>query len=448
MSLSRRVLIKGGAVAVAGSSVMPGLLARSAAAEDVLAISGPPLESIEQWSLFEASFTGPHDANPFSDVEFGAAFKQGGRSVRVTGFYDGDGVYRVRFMPEAVGEWSYRTDSNCRQLDGHTGSFTAQAPSAGNHGPVRVEDMYHFRYADSSSYRELGTTCYAWVNQREELQDLTLQTLGAAPFNKLRMLVLPKWMVYNRSEPLLYPFAGTGPHDWDFTRLNPAYFQLLEQRIGQLQELGIQADVILFHPYDYDHWGFDRMGAENDDRYLRYVLARLAAYRNVWWSLANEWDFVKSKDVDDWERFGLIVKEQDPYSHLCSIHNGAKLFDHTRPWITHVSLQKDQPEDAPKYLDQYRKPVIYDECRYEGDIPEGWGDITAARLVGCFWKTLIAGAFCGHGGNVPQSAAGALVVQRGRVGRPKPCPPGIFQKYCRCRARWFCATEGEKYLGS
>ena len=59
--------------------------------------------------------------------------------------------------------------------------------------------------------------------------------------------------------------------------------------------MGIQADVILFHPYDAGHWGFDNMGAENDDRYLRYMIARLGAYRNVWWSLANEWDYFTPK---------------------------------------------------------------------------------------------------------------------------------------------------------
>ncbi len=73
------------------------------------------------------------------------------------------------------------------------------------------------------------------------------------------------------------------------------------------------------------------------------------------------------------------------------------MFDHTRPWITHVSVQNDNPENAALYLRQYSKPVVFDECRYEGDIPEGWGDITAERLVGNFWKTLVSGAFCGHG---------------------------------------------------
>ena len=63
-------------------------------------------------------------------------------------------------------------------------------------------------------------------------------------------------------------------------RFNPAFFAHLEKRIAQLRDLGIEADLILFHPYDADwgqpdpHWGFDRMGAENDDRYIRYVIAR------------------------------------------------------------------------------------------------------------------------------------------------------------------------------
>ncbi len=34
------------------------------------------------------------------------------------------------------------------------------------------------------------------------------------------------------------------------------------------------------------------MTPEQDDRYVRYLAARLGAYRNVWWSLANEYDFL------------------------------------------------------------------------------------------------------------------------------------------------------------
>ena len=53
------------------------------------------------------------------------------------------------------------------------------------------------------------------------------------------------------------------------------------EAVGKLEALGIQADVILFHPYEADHWRFNYMTEEQDRRYLRYVIARLSAYSNV-----------------------------------------------------------------------------------------------------------------------------------------------------------------------
>src|SRR5262245_4155430 len=80
---------------------------------------------VEQWGLFERTLKGPADGNPFVDVELAATFAQGDRTVRVNGFYDGDGTYRVRFMPPTPGEWSYTTRSNRPELDGKTGTLTA-----------------------------------------------------------------------------------------------------------------------------------------------------------------------------------------------------------------------------------------------------------------------------------------------------------------------------------
>src|ERR1035441_7304295 len=105
MSLSRRELLKTGAFAVAGSAIGPGALTSAAAAQ----ISA---SNVEQWGIFETSCRGPENGNPYVDVEFGATFEHGGRAVEVTGFYDGAGTYRVRFMPDSLGAWTYRTRSN------------------------------------------------------------------------------------------------------------------------------------------------------------------------------------------------------------------------------------------------------------------------------------------------------------------------------------------------
>ena len=156
-----------------------------------------------------------------------------------------------------------------------TGSFLCTEPAEGNHGPVKVANAFHFEYADGAPHRSFGTTCYAWAHQGDALEELTLETLRDAPFNKLRTCVFPKHHEFSLNEPVYHPFERTAEGDWDFTWFHPPFFRHFEQRAGELCELGIEADLIQFHPYD--RWGFDDMGAQADDRYLRYVVTRLAA---------------------------------------------------------------------------------------------------------------------------------------------------------------------------
>lgn len=345
-------------------------------------------DPVEQWGTAEIELAGPQDGNPFVEVELSATFRQGQRSMQVTGFYDGEGRYKIRFMPDTVGTWEYETHSNRSALSGKKGRVQAVAPKPGNRGPVQVRNTWHFAYADGTPYWQVGTTSYSWTNQPAALQEQTLRTLAVSPFNKMRMGVFPKRYEFNKNEPPLYPFEGKAPKHWDFSRFNPAFFRNLEQRVGQLRALGIEADIILFHPYDKGHWGFDAMPAEANARYLRYIVARLAAYRNVWWSMA-EWD-------SDFQ----LVQESDPYQHLRSIHNAFVFYNHSKPWVTHVSVQSGSLttdyERAVLLRDVYNKPVVYDEVKYEGNFPQRWGNLTPQEMVLRFWQGAIAGTYVGH----------------------------------------------------
>src|SRR5215510_5912029 len=78
---------------------------------------------VERWGTFEVSLAGPASGNPFTEVRFGAHFRHGHRVVDADGFYDGGGTYRVRFMPDETGEWTYNTFSSAAALDGKTGSL-------------------------------------------------------------------------------------------------------------------------------------------------------------------------------------------------------------------------------------------------------------------------------------------------------------------------------------
>ncbi len=359
------------------------------------------------WGLFEIALEGPSSGNPYLEVELSARFSQGDTTLDVPGFYDGEGIYRIRFMPHLTGRWTWRTASSASALDGHEGSVEVGAAKAGDHGPVRAAGE-HFRYADGSRYINIGTTAYVWNLQGDAVEEETLATLAKAPFTKIRMCVFPKHYRYNQNEPPLYPFAllekgssqwvgGFGATDWKFDcdRVEPAYFRHLEKRIADLKALGIEADLIVLHPYD--RWGFSRMSAEQDDRYLRYLVARLAAFPNVWWSMANEYDFMFNKTLADWDRMIGVVADADPFGHLLSVHNGFAPYDYSDPRITHVSIQRPYTERIALWRKEFGKPVSDDECCYEGDIGEAWGNISGQELVHRFWEGTVAGGYVTHG---------------------------------------------------
>src|SRR5512136_669826 len=115
-----------GIVAVAAGSLTSLTAAVAPASE-------PYGRTVEQWGLYELALAGPTNGNPFLEIYFAARFAQGYDSIEVPGFYDGDGVYRVRFMPRRQGQWSYATVSSAPELNGATGEFTVIKPSPGNH---------------------------------------------------------------------------------------------------------------------------------------------------------------------------------------------------------------------------------------------------------------------------------------------------------------------------
>lgn len=355
-------------------------------------------KSVEKWDVFEVCAKGFDDQNPFVDYTIKGIFTHDSQTLETFGFYDGNGTYKVRFMPSFEGTYHFKI-SGTFSNEILEGDFTATAPNCRNHGPVRVANTFHFAFEDGTPYRCVGTTCYAWTHQSQALQEKTLETLKNSPFNKIRFCVFPKYYDYNHNAPITYPYVGTPDRDWDFRQFNPEHFRLFENRIHDLMEMNIQADIIILHPYD--KWGFSTMSAECDDLYVNYIVARFSAYRNVWWSLANEYDLMTEKTISDWERIASIICKKDVYHRLRSIHNCKSFYDYTRPWITHCSIQRTDAyksaELTAEWRQHYQKPVVLDEICYEGNINHGWGNISGQELTRRFWEASLRGGYAGHG---------------------------------------------------
>jgi hypothetical protein len=371
--------------------------------------------TVEQWSIFEAAFHADAKGNPF-DVNLSARFVSDQQASEVRGFYDGDGVYRIRFMPPTRGTWRYQTTSDLPELSGKTGEFICVDPSAADHGPVHPRNVYQFAYADGTPFVPISTTLYGWVNQRsDDLQDQTLATLRASPFNRIRMAVLP--ISYNTDNvPNYFPFERNADKSWNFSRFDPRFFQHIEKRLGDLRDQGVEAELILFHSRDGGLTKFDRMPAAVDDRYLRYVIARFSCYRNVWWNLANEFDNMRYHTDVDWTRFFKILQAEDPYDHPRSVHQQHRYYDVTEPWVTYMSIQNGGAVSAFGRPESFRagsqKPVIFDEIEYEGDNPRSWGHLDPHEMVNRFWIGITAGTYVTHGETF-YSVPGVAWISRG-----------------------------------
>lgn len=332
--------------------------------------------------LFELSFESIQ-----TDGNITAEFVCEGEKNCVPGFYAGDGVYKVRFLPKKVGTYTWNVQGVVST------SGTEICEDSALPGMVKA-DGRAFRFENGQLFHPFGTTVYALINQSDELIEQTMQTLSTAPFNKIRMCVFPKDYDFNKNEPTYYAFEKNEDGTWDPSRPVYAFWDALDRHIVRLGEMGIQIDLILFHPYD--RWGFDGMGLEKDKQYLSYLLRRLAAYPHIWWSLANEYELTKRTQAE-WDEIEAFVAGNDPYGHLLSCHNIFKIWDANRPLTTHASIQSKDLPRLTSWTQRWNKPVMLDECAYEGNLEHLWGCITGQEMTRRFWKAICSGAYCTHG---------------------------------------------------
>lgn len=363
-------------------------------------------EPVQRWGVYELTLPGPVQGNPMLDVELTAEFRLGGRVVEVDGFYDGVGEYRVRFSPDVVGTWSCFTRSNRDEMYGHAHSFVCEDADALNHGPIIINGKHHFLYADGAPYYPVTTTCYTWAHQNDATVRRTLGELRDGPFNRVRMFVLPRDGEHNAGEPPHYPFElidrpvgdEDKPWQWNWPRLEPAFFRNLEWRVEQLGEMGIEAELVLFHPHD--RWGFTQMPLETRDRFLRYLVARLSAYRNVWWCLCEDADAMPDWSAADWEYVAEVLQQCDVHGRLRTLCGESRPYEHQRPWATHASVRyihAPRHDELLEWRRQAIRPLLIDDAGFEGDAPDDHGSLSSEELVHRCWQAVVAGAYPGHG---------------------------------------------------
>ena len=88
---------------------------------------------MKQYEMFELSLKGnpPEGSEALAEVE--AVFSCNGTEHRVKGFYDGGGIYKVRFLPEECGLYTWKVQGAAE------GEGQEECVSGESHGMVQAK---------------------------------------------------------------------------------------------------------------------------------------------------------------------------------------------------------------------------------------------------------------------------------------------------------------------
>ncbi len=373
----------------------------------------------------------PPSGNPFTEIMATGEFTPpGGASVQVSGFCDAaDGrAIRWRFMPSKPGDYAFKVTCVLPGgvMQSHAGKFTARQGKRA--GPVRVDPEHPFHLVQEGTGKHWfwnATTTYQLLAWDDETIAQSVDRLAKLGVNRIRVALAGRTPDGKRwNEPLvnrtanfafkLEPWPAARPDDipdpgYDVTRFNLDHFRKAERLLRLCRERCIEVSLIFFldgADKGVDPFGKAGMGGEDEQRYYRYTIARLAAFPNLMWDVANEYRLFRD---DAWaEHMGALVKASDPYRHLTSTHGHADFRFRKSPWADFAMYQSWDEHGGYGFMLKNRRdqaatgrpmPQVNEEYGYEDHYPYPWGEkrLWPARIADnrrrLAWEISMAGCY-------------------------------------------------------
>lgn len=305
------------------------------------------LRATEVWDTHELSWTAANSyANPFRDQTLTVTFVHTGTGSRVIvrGFFDGNGQggqngnrWKVRFQPDLAGTWTWSTTTTQSDagLNGQSGSFSVNAASGDNHGPlVPAPPPYlHMPYADGTFAYQIGLWVIPWqhsASDRQAIYDLCEQN----GINRFYAFVVDQ-------DGLDKFLSG------DYWRYNLAFMTRIDEAIREALAEGIHIDLAL-----YRNNTESGLSQAQDQQFFLYAMARFGAFRNVQLTVSNQTDWHYGgycstagnlNSSNSWaDQLGQLLAANNPHGTILTTHNPGECY-RTDRYIYYMPALDDWP---------------------------------------------------------------------------------------------------------
>jgi beta-mannosidase len=390
---------------------------------------------VPRWQPYDVAFHADNTPEEPFLIPFSAEVTgPGGVTLTAPGFYDGDGMWKVRVSPTVEGDWSLVTQSDLPSLNGRHAAFTCVVnPNRLIHGGLRVDPEHprHFVFEDGARFFLMGYECdWLWALDAGDpglkVVNRFLDKLAAHGFNYVLLNAYAHDTGWRKGKtadddygpPPMYAWEGSNDQP-DHSRLNLAYWRHYDRIIDALYQRGMIAHIMIKVYNKMVRW--PAKGSAEDDLLFRWLIARYAAYPNVHWDFSKESN--NEKDLDyklDRIRF---IRDHDPYHRPITTHTDSQTFN-AGSYNKVLDYRSDQTHSKwhATILDHQKQnpwPVLNVEFGYEHG-PEGPNDMTyrvaqsSEEVCRRAWEVYMAG---GYGAYYYTYTAWDVI-------RPEDTPPG------------------------
>lgn len=372
--------------------------------------------------------------NPFltrCTVEFEAP---SGTSYSVAAFYDGGEVWKARLYVTEAGVWTWRSRSDEPDLDGRGSSFRAIESSLPGKLRKHDSDPKQWMTDDGRWFLNVSDTAYRLLNAtvpEEAFRDYVRED-AALGFTSLRCGGLGGWdwrrnSTFGGYDNSQWPWAGDDTSKFDLAR-----FQATDRRLTYLLDNypDMYVELIVFGLLDWrtDHTGaaWQALPERVRHRTLDYMIARWAAFPEVFWLIVNDLDLrdTRPANLAMAREVGAYLRAHDPWGSLATCggerHQRIPFVTPSdRRWSTYIHLETEYSiSGTPAELYATVPVHVFDaEDRYEHDYPDLEPLHPAYFYRRLMWSWLLSAGSANYGGRYlvvqPYSQTGRLTARIG-----------------------------------